>query len=190
MIKRDNFKNGFTLIELLIVVLIIGVLAAVALPQYKKAVEKSKATQAFSMLGALRRAQQAYYLANGKYATKFEELAVDIPWTGDVKWFPAAYVTDTRSNEDWSVQIYEAMGCQFLLIGRLRGKYRGSGFALPLVLDNLYRGNKRGVGVLECQEPGALSSAAIKYTGTPGSYCRAFWKGVQEPMFSSIYVLP
>ncbi|MCQ2410079.1 MAG: prepilin-type N-terminal cleavage/methylation domain-containing protein, partial [Elusimicrobiaceae bacterium] len=54
--------GGFTLIELLVVVLIIGILTAVALPQYQRAVEKSKATQAWSVLKSVAQAKEAYYL--------------------------------------------------------------------------------------------------------------------------------
>ncbi|NQT47316.1 MAG: prepilin-type N-terminal cleavage/methylation domain-containing protein [Candidatus Omnitrophica bacterium] len=60
-------KKSFTLIELLIVVIIVGILATVALPQYTKVVEKARWTEAVSMLGTMRKAAIIYYNEHGYY---------------------------------------------------------------------------------------------------------------------------
>ena len=72
-------KKGFTLIELLVVVLIIGILSAVALPQYQKAVDKTKYHQIMALVDGVAKAQEVYYLANGTYSNRFENLDISIP---------------------------------------------------------------------------------------------------------------
>lgn len=73
-------RRGFTLIEILVAVLIIGILAAIALPQYQAAVLKSRYMQAVTLASALRKAQDVYYMTHGVYATKMT--ALDINPTG------------------------------------------------------------------------------------------------------------
>ena len=67
-----NFKNivsekehGFTLIELIVVIIIVGILAAVGISQYSRIVERSRTAEAKVRIGTMRQLAYEYYLRNG-----------------------------------------------------------------------------------------------------------------------------
>ena len=74
---RNN--KAFTLIDLLVVVLIIGILAAIALPQYQKAVEKTRISTMFPVLKSIVEANEIYYMENNAYTGNVENLSVHLP---------------------------------------------------------------------------------------------------------------
>ena len=79
--KKISKRNvgGFTLIELLVVVLIIGILSAVALPQYQKTVLKSRTAEAWANINALRKAGLVYCLENpSEYVSSSSPLSIDV----------------------------------------------------------------------------------------------------------------
>ena len=75
--KIKNGSKGFTLIEMLVVVLIIGILAAIALPQYKMAIARNRLSNILQVFATIKNAQELYYSVNNVYSDTIETLDVD-----------------------------------------------------------------------------------------------------------------
>jgi prepilin-type N-terminal cleavage/methylation domain-containing protein len=73
---RKASRRGFTLVELAVVVVIIGVLAAFGVPRFLQSVERSKASESFAYLSAVRTAQERYHAREGTYSGDLTKLDI------------------------------------------------------------------------------------------------------------------
>ena len=69
--------QGMTLVELMIVVVIVSILAAVAIPIYQANVKRGKASEADASLGSIRTALRVYYAENAAYPVQASAKRVD-----------------------------------------------------------------------------------------------------------------
>ena len=70
-------NRGFTLLELIVVIIIIGVLASLAVPQYFKVTERARAAEGVGLLNLLRGSQIRYKAEKNAYATDVASLDAD-----------------------------------------------------------------------------------------------------------------
>jgi prepilin-type N-terminal cleavage/methylation domain-containing protein len=84
-----NKTKGFTLVELMVVIVIVGILAAVAIPKFLDASQKAKASEFPTQLTAIYTGQLAFNAEKGSYVTQFSYLrdsaGVDVPSSS--RWF-------------------------------------------------------------------------------------------------------
>jgi prepilin-type N-terminal cleavage/methylation domain-containing protein len=92
---RKCRTNGFTLIELMVVVIIVGVLAAVAVPMYTRTIKDVRTTEATTRLGAIMTAAKTFYQKNGHWPSASGE---------------PGFFADFTSTEHFSYQITRGGG--------------------------------------------------------------------------------
>jgi prepilin-type N-terminal cleavage/methylation domain-containing protein len=98
MLGRKMGSKGFTLIELIVVVIVIGVLATIAVPQYMSAVERAKGGKAKNALGLISRAEKMYKAQNDVYVV----FAAASPGNANATLGTFIELTEVDNDSDWT----------------------------------------------------------------------------------------
>lgn len=100
MLKKRN--SGFTLVEILIVIILIGILVVIALPQYEKVTRRALVAEAYSTLGGIKKTQALYYHEAGTYSPH-------IYWGGKY-WLDIDFPPKFARHFDYGVSLTDANG--------------------------------------------------------------------------------
>ena len=96
--KSRVSQSGFTLVELAVVVVIIGVLAAFAVPRFLNSVERSKSAEAFNFLSTVQSGQERFHARQGTYASTLDEFDVEFVTS---KYFDVGEITADEA--EWTM---------------------------------------------------------------------------------------
>ena len=146
MKKRAN--KGFTLIELMIVVAIIGILAAIAIPKFADLISKSKEGATKGGLSTVRSSLQIYYGDNeGMFPNdNLDSLAVDAKYFNKM---PDAKLPKTGKSDSDDTITYSSMSVAGAMVGVGGGSTNAGGWAYA---NDMTVNNQWGNFVVNCTE--------------------------------------
>ncbi|TJZ77504.1 type IV pilin protein [Chitiniphilus eburneus] len=130
--KRKS--QGFTLVELMVIVAIIGTLAAIAIPNYRDYVTKTRRADAQAVLLQNAQIMERGYTVNNRYTCTSPPIVAAAPIDGSTKYYTIAVDDDGSCADDY-----------FRLVATPTGSQVGDG-ALSLDSAGLRRWNKNGGG--------------------------------------------
>ena len=171
-------QGGFTLIELMIVVAIIGVLAAVAIPAFMRYVAKSKTTEAVQSLRRLYEGSRSYYMdigaARGTTGTLAPEFPASEPVTPAVSCCTNAGHKCPPNPTQWDSSTWNSLHFDLPDPHYFRYEYVSSGSETDAAFT------ARAVGDLDCdthfstfEMTGHANAAGRDVTGSAGVYKNA-----------------
>ena len=83
ILGNDPMNKGFTLIELMVVVAIIGVLSAIAIPTYKDYTIRARVSEAFVAVQPYKMKFVEYFMSHGRFPTKAKNSSIGMGADGD-----------------------------------------------------------------------------------------------------------
>lgn len=129
-------KKGFTLIELLVVVLMVGILSAIALPQYRRSVDRARVAEAQTLLRAIHESQER--LLWERSITNYQEAVrtgqafgfdkLDITVKGRYSAARSGVATGVLTTENFKYEMYPNLynGGNLIVATPIKGDYQGA----------------------------------------------------------------
>ncbi len=148
-----TIQKGFTLIELMIVVAIIGILAAVAIPAYQDYIVKAKLSKAMSTLDPVKTALAMYFQEQGGFPPP---TAADLVGPGGLT--PGLATANGTFWSSLGFGVYPSLPTEVYSMGVHQGA--GTNIALILTLNNIKAGTIDGNWVSVSPIPGIAPTAA------------------------------
>ncbi len=176
-------KKGFTLVEVLTVVVIISVLVSLALPQYTRAIERSRAAEAMSAIKAINDSIYIYFTERESCPTLFSQLAATLP-TANEKTSPPSIETKFF-RFDLAGSSVPVPGTDGQCNGVLATRIHGGSYAYT-IWNPYTRGTTGKDLALQCAPVTANDKKSIAVCKSLGLYRTHEIRGIELPFSSEI----